>query len=62
VILGVTIAADGSVKDVREIDGPPALTSAAVAAVKQWRYRPTIYRGRPTEASTEVEVQFKLPE
>ena len=62
VILDVTVGVDGNVKEVREIDGPPELISAAVAAVKQWRYRPTVYRGRPWEVSTEVEVQFKLPE
>jgi TonB family protein len=62
VVLGITIGTDGEVKDLREISGPPQLIPAAVAAVKQWRYRPALYGGRPWEASTEVEIQFKLPE
>jgi TonB family protein len=62
VLLEITIGADGSVTDVREIDGPAELIAAAIAAVKQWRYKPTIYRGRPRQATTEVELRFKLPE
>jgi protein TonB len=61
VILAMIIGADGSVKDVREIDGPRELIPAAVAAVQKWRYRPALFRGQPREASTEVELQFKLP-
>jgi hypothetical protein len=32
-----------------------------VAAVKQWRYHPIISRGEPQEASTIVDIPFKLP-
>lgn len=60
VVLEITIGVDGSVGDVREITGPKELVPAAVTAVKQWRYRPTIYRGRPWQATTEVEFRFKL--
>jgi TonB family protein len=56
----VTIGKDGSVTDVKEINGPPELVSAAVAAVKQWRYHPILFRGQPQEASTVVDVAFKL--
>jgi TonB family protein len=62
VILEITIGVDGNVSDVREITGPTELTPAAVAAVKQWQYRPTLYRGRPQLATTEVEIRFKLAE
>lgn len=62
VLLEISIGVDGSVTDVREIDGPTELIAAAIAAVKQWRYKPTMYRGRPWQARTEVEVRFKLPE
>jgi TonB family protein len=62
VLLAVTIGVDGRVKDLREISGPPELISAATDAVKQWRYRPTVFRGRTWEVSTEVEIQFRLPE
>ena len=62
VVLAIIIGADGSVKDVREVDGPRQLIPAAVAAVKKWRYRPALFRGQPREATTEVELQFKLPQ
>jgi TonB family protein len=62
VSLLVTIGKDGSVTDVKEISGPRELIPAAIAAVKQWRYRPIIARGQPTEASTVVDVPFKLPD
>ncbi len=47
VSLLVSMGKDGSVTGVKEISGPPELISAAVAAVKQWRYRPIISRGEP---------------
>ena len=62
VSLLVTIGKDGSVTDVKEISGPPELVSAAVAAVKQWRYHPVLFRGQPQEASTVVDIPFKLPD
>ncbi len=62
VLLGITIAKDGGVKEVKPIDGPPELVQAAVEAVKKWKYRPAISGGRTWEATTEVEIQFKLPE
>jgi len=62
VLLEITIAKDGSVKDVKPIEGPPELVPAAVEAVKQWKYRPALSRSRTWEATTEVEILFKLPE
>jgi TonB family protein len=61
VLLGITIGVDGSVTEVRVIGGPPELTEAAVAAVKRWRYRPTMVRGIPRESVTTVEIRFQLP-
>jgi TonB family protein len=62
VSLLVSIGKDGSVTGVKEISGPPELIRAAVAAVKQWRYQPIISRGEPQEASTVVDIPFKLPD
>src|ERR1700738_809832 len=38
IVLRVTIAGDGSVKDVSAESGDPQLIPAAVDAVSQWRY------------------------
>ena len=56
--LNATIGTDGSIKKVTVVSGHPMLTGAAVDAVKQWRYRPTLLNGQPVEAETQVLVNF----
>ena len=56
VLLHVVIAKDGSVKSVEPVRGDPLLVQAAVDAVKQWRYKPTLLNGVPVEVDTAVEV------
>jgi TonB family protein len=58
VTLNATIGADGSIKKVKVVSGHPMLTNAAVEAVKQWRYRPTLLNGQPVETDTQVLVNF----
>jgi hypothetical protein len=36
------------------------LTAAAVEAVKQWRYKPTLLNGEPVQVLTTIDVEFKL--
>jgi protein TonB len=38
----------------------PLLTPAAVEAVKQWRYRPTLLNGQPVEILTTITINFTL--
>jgi len=57
----VRVAPDGTVQDLNLISGPPQLVGAAKAAVKQWRYRPTISGGHPATVVTIVNVPFRLP-
>lgn len=61
VSLLVKISKDGSVTDVQEISGPRELVPSAVAAVKQWRYRPILANGAARQATTSVDIEFKLP-
>lgn len=58
--LGVRIDKDGHVSDVTVLSGDPALTYAAVEAVKQWLYRPTFLNGAPVDVLTEINVNFTL--
>ena len=37
------------------------LADAAIAAVKQWRFRPQLVKGEPVEMQTTVTLNFKLP-
>jgi TonB family protein len=43
---------------VKTID--PDLTTAALEAVKRWRYRPALLNNEPIDVQTEIEVEFKL--
>ncbi|HKD10278.1 MAG TPA: TonB family protein [Bryobacteraceae bacterium] len=58
--LQAIIAADGAVRDVRVLAGSPLLAMAAVDAVRQWRYQPTLLNGVAVEVLTEIDVIFNL--
>ena len=42
------------------ISGHPLLQQAALQAVSQWRYRPTLLNGEPVEVVTTIDVVFTL--
>jgi protein TonB len=52
VVLNAVIAADGTIQKLRVVTGSPLLAGAAVAAVREWRYRPTLLNGQPVEVET----------
>lgn len=54
-----TIGTDGHVRNVHALSGNPLLRGPAIAAVKQWIYRPTILNGQPVESETRVMLEFK---
>lgn len=58
--LEAIIAADGTVRDVKLIEGHPMLATAAIDAVSQWQYRPTKLNGIDVEVVTLVDVRFNL--
>lgn len=58
VVLHAIIAKDGSVQELQYVFGPPLLMKAAMDAVKQWRYEPTMLNGEPVEVDTTVNVAF----
>jgi len=58
--LNVLIGKDGAVKDIAIISGDPTLCDAAMKAVWEWRYQPTLLNGQPVDVDTEVDVNFKL--
>ena len=60
VVLGVTIAADGTVKDLKVISGPMLLQDSAFQAVTTWRYKPFLLNGEPVEVMTQVNVTYTL--
>lgn len=60
VILESVIAADGRVEDVVALRGHPLLRDAAVDAVRQWRYTPTLRGGVAVPVIMTVNVAFRL--
>lgn len=58
--LHVVVDEKGNVIEADVMSGHPALEDAAVAAVKQWKYSPTILDGSPTKVTTIVSVVFTL--
>ncbi len=60
--LKALIARDGTVQELDVIQGHPLLIPAAIQAVKQWRYRPTLLNGNPVEVLTQIDVNFLLRE
>lgn len=54
------IAKDGSIEQLQVISGNPLLIPAAVAAVKQWLYRPTFLNGLAVEVIAPIDVIFTL--
>jgi protein TonB len=60
VILQATIGRDGTIENLHAISGPALLISAAIEAVKQWRYRPYLLNNQPVEVETQITVNFNL--
>ena len=60
--LVATVGKDGRVKEVRVVSGPAFLAAAAVEAVKQWLYRPTLLNGNPVGVIAPIDVNFILSE
>jgi TonB family protein len=59
--LHVVVGADGEIQSFRTISGPEALAQAAMLAVREWRYRPTLLNGKPVEMQEDVTFVFRLP-
>ena len=60
VIIECRVDRDGNVADARVLRGHPLLNEAALAAVRQWRYRPTLLNGTPVSVIMTVTVRFSL--
>ena len=58
--LEAVISRDGAILDLKAVSGHPMLVPAALAAVRQWVFRPTYLNGEPVEVATEIDVNFVL--
>jgi TonB family protein len=60
VILEVLLDTDGSVADARILRSIPIFDEAALGAVRQWKFVPTLLNGQPTAMLMTVTVNFTL--
>ena len=61
VIIEATIGPDGKVQDARVLrSANPLLNAAALDAVRQWEYTPTLLNGIPVAIVMTVTVDFRL--
>jgi protein TonB len=58
VVLEVSISKRGNVTNARAVSGPSALRLAAEQAVEEWRFKPYLVDGDPTEVTTTMGFFF----
>ena len=58
-LIGV-IAKDGALQQLQVVGGHPLLVKAALDAVRQWIYRPTLLNGHAVEVIAPIDVIFSL--
>ena len=58
--LEATIAPDGTIQNLKVLKGHPLLVQAAIQAVQQWRYAPTLLNGEAVPVITTIDVIFRM--
>ncbi|HXL22618.1 MAG TPA: TonB family protein [Candidatus Dormibacteraeota bacterium] len=57
-----TIGELGQVLDVKHVSGSTSLLPAAMSAIRQWRYQPTLLDSRPVQTQRDVTIEFRPPQ
>ena len=60
VVIDSVIDTQGHVTQMKAVSGSPLLVDAAMQAVAQWRYQPTLLNGKPVAVAMLVTVHFDL--
>jgi TonB family protein len=60
VVLQALIGREGAIQDLRVLSGPVILSTAAMDAVRQWRFRPYYEAGQPVETEARITVNFTI--
>jgi TonB family protein len=58
--MAIVISKEGNVESVTVTSGDPQLRDSAVAAVKQWKYKPVVVNGQPVRVQSTVTLNFAL--
>ncbi len=60
VILDAFIGRDGSIQALKIVSGPTILATAAMEAVRQWRFKPYLQGGQAVETEARITVNFTI--
>jgi TonB family protein len=60
VVLDAVIGTTGHVENLKVVSGPTELQQSALDAVRQWTYKPVLWKGNPIEVKTTVTVNYTL--
>ena len=60
VVMEAVLDPTGRVTQIRVIRSVPLLDQAAVDAVRQWRYTPSVYMARPVSVLMTITIRFTL--
>ena len=60
VVLQAVISKTGDIVDLELLEGPIELAGSAVAAVRQWKYKPYLLMGQPVAVDTQIQVNYEL--
>jgi protein TonB len=60
VVIKALISRNGTIEHAEAESGQPLLVDAALAAVREWKYKPYYLNGEPVEVETEITVNFVL--
>lgn len=60
VILDAYIGRDGSIQALKIVSGPTILATAAMEAVRQWRFKPYLQAGQAVETEARITVNFTI--
>jgi len=58
VVLDAVVDASGHVKSMKVVSGPQSLRSAAIDALKKYRYAPAMHNGKAVSGHVQETVQF----
>jgi len=62
VVLHAIISKDGTIANLQVISGPPPLLVSSIDAVRQWKYKPYLLNGEPTEVETTININYTFGE
>jgi protein TonB len=60
VILDAFIGKDGTIQALKIVSGPTILATAAMEAVRQWRFKPYLQAGQAVETEARITVNFTI--